>query len=146
MLGPEFGGSGMPVRGSVMPGAPGGVTAPGLNPRVPALGAAPGALVDPLGEPPVVCAAAEVMLARKTSTTGAILAFITFSGVGSQASTAATGQCSTSPETAVTDGLASRNGGGREALNRGLRVANAARTTWTLRSPNRLCSTGSASP
>ena len=27
----------MPVRGSVVPGAPGGVTAPGLNPRVPAL-------------------------------------------------------------------------------------------------------------
>ena len=40
MLGPEFGGSGVPVRGSVVPGAPGGVTAPGLNPRVPALGAA----------------------------------------------------------------------------------------------------------
>jgi hypothetical protein len=70
----------VPVRGSVTPGAPGGVVAPGLNPRVPVLGA--GALGDPPGDPPVVCASAE----PRVATTTAMIAISDFmfvhSGIG----------------------------------------------------------------
>ena len=86
-------------------GAPGGVTAPGLNPRVPALGApalaAPGVLVGPLGEPPVVCAVAEVRVPKRTSTTGVILAFIHVLRRRISRSTATRGRCSTQPEVEV---------------------------------------------